>query len=83
MPFPPFPRSRKALRLHFAGAANPDRLAAFQRSGVDEKPQLRVDADACGEMNPRFFHVLMLRFEELTRCESGSLRPLCAVPIPQ
>ena len=67
MTFPPFPRSRKALSLHFAATTDPDRLAAFERPGVDEKPKVGVDADACGEVNPRLLHSLMLRFEELTR----------------
>ena len=67
MPFPPFLRSPEALLLHFAASANPYRLAAFKRSGVDEKPKVGVDANARGEMNPRLLHSLMLRFKELTR----------------
>ena len=67
MPFPPFPRSRKALLLHFAASANPYRLAAFKRPGVDKEPKVGVDANACGEVNPRLLHSLMLRFKELTR----------------
>ena len=67
MPFSSFLRSGEALRPDFASAADPYRLAPFKRSGVDEEPQLRVDTDAGGEMNPRCFHPLMLRFKELTR----------------
>ena len=67
MPFASFPRSGEALRLHFAPAADPYRLAPLKRAGVDEEPQFRVDTDAGGEMNPRCFHNLMLRFKELTR----------------
>jgi hypothetical protein len=67
MPLASFPRSGEALRLHFAPAADPYRLAPFERAGVDEKPQVGVDTDACGEMNPRLFHPLMLRLKELTR----------------